>query len=114
VGGRARRAPSSLPCPAGVPPGLEVAPSTVSLLSSDMAEFAMAYASLVGRHFEGPATASIQNVSSRLLILQDFLPRSGTNRHPRHTLRNKRFSRASGTTADKRARSSFVQRRTRS
>src|SRR5262249_59188427 len=39
---------------------------------------------------------------SRLLILKGFLPRSGTNRHSRRTLRNKRFSRASGTTADQR------------
>ena len=46
------------------------------------------------------ATASIQNVLGRLLISQYFLPRSGTNRHLRDGLRNKRFSRASGTTAD--------------
>ena len=39
------------------------------------------------------------------VILQDFLPRSGTNRHSRRTLRNKRFSRAGGTTADQCARS---------
>src|SRR5262249_50059814 len=51
---------------------------------------------------------------SRLLISQGFLPRSGTNRHLQDALRNKRFFRASGTTADQRARSSFVQRRTRS
>ena len=43
---------------------------------------------------------SIQNEVSRLLISQHFLPRSGTNRHFRRTLRNKRFSRASGTTED--------------
>jgi len=52
---------------------------------------------------------SIQNGSSRLLISQDFLPRSGTNRHLQDALRNKRFSRASGTTADQRARSSSLR-----
>src|SRR5262249_2072903 len=46
---------------------------------------------------------SIQNELSHSLISQDFLPRSGTNRYFRRTLRNKRFSRASGTTADQRA-----------
>jgi hypothetical protein len=54
-------------------------------------------------------TGSIQNGSSRLLISQDFLPRSGTNRHLQDALRNKRFSRASGTTADQRARSSCLR-----
>jgi len=43
------------------------------------------------------------------LILQDFLPGSGTNRHLQDTLRNKRFSRASGTTAAQRARSSCLR-----
>jgi hypothetical protein len=47
--------------------------------------------------------------ASRLLISQGFLPRSGTNRYLRRTLRNKRFSRASGTTADQRARSSCLR-----
>src|SRR5262249_50220430 len=50
------------------------------------------------------AGGSIQNQVSRLLISQHFLPRSGTNRHFRRTLRNKRFSRASGTTAQTNAR----------
>jgi hypothetical protein len=48
-GERGKRA-SSMPRPATVTTGLEVGPSTVCLLSSDMAEFAMGYASLVGRH----------------------------------------------------------------
>ena len=53
-----------------------------------------------------PAGGLIQNELSRSLISQDFLPRSGTNRHLQDALRNKRFSRASGTTADQRARRS--------
>jgi len=47
------------------------------------------------RHFEGPATASIQNVPSGLLISQDFSPRSVPNRHPQGALRTKRFFRTS-------------------
>src|SRR6516225_11404245 len=41
---------------------------------------------------------SIQNVLGRLLISQDFLPRSVTTGRFRDTLRNKGFSRASVTT----------------
>src|SRR5262245_46835491 len=48
-GERGKRA-SSMPRPSVGTTGLEVGPSTVCLLSSDMAEFAMGYASLVGRH----------------------------------------------------------------
>jgi hypothetical protein len=45
---------------------------------------------------EGPAAAtSIQNGSSRLLISQDFLPRSVPNRHLRDTLGSKGFFRTS-------------------
>ena len=57
------------------------------------------------------ADASIQNEVSRLLISQHFLARSGTNRHLQDALRNKRFYRASGTTADQRARSSYLRAR---
>jgi len=35
---------------------------------------------------------------SRLLISQDFLPKSGTTQHLRDALGNKRFSQTSGTT----------------
>jgi hypothetical protein len=35
---------------------------------------------------------TIRSEASRLLISQGFLPRSGTNRRSRHTLRNKSFS----------------------
>jgi hypothetical protein len=35
---------------------------------------------------------------SRLLISQDFLPKSGTTKHLRDALGNKRFSQTSGTT----------------
>src|SRR6516162_8540662 len=44
------------------------------------------------------AATSIQNEVTRLLISQDFLPTSGTNRRFRRTLRNKGFFTASGTT----------------
>src|SRR5262249_16110748 len=51
----------------------------------------------------------IQNELSRSLILQDFLPRSGTNRYFRRTLRNKGFFGASASTADHSARSSWLR-----
>src|SRR5262249_8997061 len=50
------------------------------------------------RQIKRPATASIQNVLGRLLISQDFLPRSVTAGRFHGTLRNKGFSRASVTT----------------
>src|SRR5262249_59709957 len=62
-GGSAGSALRRCPRPAAVTTGLVVGPSTVCLLSSDMAESPWANASLVGRHFEGPATASIQKDS---------------------------------------------------
>jgi hypothetical protein len=63
---------------------------------------------LEAKGVDRPAGGSIQNELSRSLISQDFLPRSGTNRHLQDALRDKRFSRASGTTADQRARSSCL------
>src|SRR5262249_57172240 len=48
-GERGKRA-SSMPRPSAGTTGLEVGPTTVCLLATDMAEFAMGYASLVGRH----------------------------------------------------------------
>ena len=56
------------------------------------------------------SNGSIQNGVSRSLISQNFLPKGDTNRRFRRTLSNKRFFGASDTTADHRARSSFVQR----
>ena len=53
--------------------------------------------------------APIQNEVGRSLISQHFLPRSGTNGYFRRTLRNEGFSRASGTTADQRARWSCLR-----
>ena len=53
------------------------------------------------------AGGSIQNGLSRSLISQSFLPKGDTNRRFRRTLRNKRFSRASDTTADQRAGGTF-------
>ena len=56
-----------------------------------------------------PADGSIQNGLSRSLISQSFLPKGDTNRRFRRTLRNKRFSGASDTTADQRARLSWLR-----
>ena len=52
---------------------------------------------------------SIQNGLCRSLISQNFLPKGDTNRRFRRTLRNKRFFRASDTTANQRARSSCLR-----
>jgi len=51
----------------------------------------------------------IQNGLSRSLISQSFLPKGDTDRRFRRTLRNKRFSGASDTTADQRARLSWLR-----
>src|SRR5262249_21259799 len=53
---------------------------------------------LVGGTLWGPANASIQNGSCRLLISHGFLPKGDTTGCFRGTLRNKCFSRASDTT----------------
>src|SRR5262249_59994648 len=54
---------------------------------------------------------SIQNDLSHSLISQEFLPQGDTNRRFRRTLRNKRFSGASDTTADQRAGGTFILKR---
>src|SRR5262249_6781185 len=61
------------------------------------------------KSLEISTNGSIQNELSRSLISQDFLPKSDTNRRFRRTLRNKRFFGANDTTADHRARSSWLR-----
>src|SRR6516225_3401062 len=56
-----------------------------------------------------PAGGSIQNGLCRSLISHNFLPKGDTNRRFRRTLSNKRFSGASDTTTDQRARSSCLR-----
>src|SRR5262245_45351851 len=57
-----------------------------------------------------PGLSSIQNGLCRSLISQNFLPKGDKNRRFRRTLRNKRFFGASDTTADHRARSSWLRK----
>jgi len=69
-----------------------------------MAAFAKSW-----RGSERRAVGSIQNGLSRLLISQEFLPKSASTWRSRRTLRNKRFFAASASTRTNRARSSCLR-----